>query len=80
MNNWLNAHPTIKAILTISLKNAVNAVLTNGSLMVMLSDVFNVHSAAGWWNILKATASVIGAREGMIWIPKLLKWSTTNGA
>lgn len=67
---------TIKAILIVSLKNAVNALLMNTAFMAMLPTIFTLHTTAGIWNILKMAGAVVGAREGMIWVPKLIKWST----
>lgn len=71
-------NPTLKNILIISAKNAVNAVLTNSALMAMMSETFNLHSWDGVKHILMAAGSVIGSREAMIWIPKLLRWSTND--
>ena len=69
---------TLKLWLIIALKNAVNAIITNASLIAMLHGAFNVTTAAGWWNIGKATLSVVVAREVIVWGPVLLKWTTTN--
>jgi hypothetical protein len=71
-------NPTLKALLVNIGKNAVNAILTNATLMAMLGDVFNVHTAAGWWNIGKATVGVVVGREAAVYIPKLIAWSTTS--
>jgi hypothetical protein len=68
----------MKNFLLIVLKNALNAILTNAALMTMLGGTFNIHTTDGIWNIGKATLSVIGAREALVWIPVLLKWSSTN--
>lgn len=74
----MEINPTIKAILIVSTKNAVNALLTNAAFMAMLPTIFNIHSQAGWWNILKMAGATIGARESMIWVPKIIKWSTVT--
>lgn len=68
----------LKSFLDVVAKNAVNAVVTNAALMAMLSDVVNVTTAHGWWNIGKVTLGVIGGREFVIWLPVVLKWSSTN--
>lgn len=68
----------MKNFFTIVLKNAINAILTNGALMAALPGVFHFHDHNGIWNIAKLTGSVIGAREVMVWLPILLKWSSTN--
>jgi hypothetical protein len=67
--------PKLKAFLIIALKQAVNAILTNGGLMAMMGNHFNFHSWAGFRHVLYATASVIGGREAMVWLPRLLTWS-----
>ena len=69
---------TLKNILEIAAKHAVNAILTNSGLMLMLHGAFNITSPDGWWNIGKATLSVVIAREALVWIPVLIKWSSTN--
>ena len=68
----------MKNFLMIVLKNAVNAVITNASLMVMLHGAFNMSSSAGWWNVGKATLSVVIAREVVVWGPVVMNWTTTN--
>jgi hypothetical protein len=68
----------IKNFLTIALKNAVNALLTSSALMALNWGAFNFTSKAGWWNLAKVCASVIGAREATVWGPILLKWSVTS--
>lgn len=72
-------NPSLKNFLLVVFKNAVNAVLTNAALMVLLHGAFNTNTSAGWWNLGKATLSVIVGREAAVWIPIVLKWSNTNG-
>ena len=74
----LSLNATLKNYLLIVVKIAVNAVLTNSALMALLPTVFNMHDAAGWWNLLKLTGSSIAAREAMVWVPIWLKWSETS--
>ncbi len=69
---------TLKRFLMISLKNAVNAILTNAALMATMSGWFHVHSWTGIQHILMATGSVVLSREAMVWGPKILKWSTSG--
>lgn len=69
----------VKDVLVIAAKNAVNALLTSSAFMAMMSGAFNIHSTNGWWNLGKAALGVVGAREAMVWIPRLLKWSQSNG-
>jgi hypothetical protein len=71
---------TLQKVLVISTKNAVNAILTNVALMGMLHDFLNITTRVGWYNIGKVTLSVVVAREAMVWVPALLKWSTSNGS
>lgn len=68
----------MKNFLMIVLKNAVNAIITNASLMTMLHGAFNLYSKAGWWNIGKATLSVVIAREIVVWGPVVMRWTTTD--
>jgi hypothetical protein len=70
--------PWVKNFFTIVLKNAINAVLTNAGLIAMLHGDFNLYSTRGLWNIGKAALSVVAAREGAVWLPILLRWSSTN--
>ena len=67
-----------KKIAVIAAKHAVNAILTNSGLMLMLHGAFNTYSRAGLWNIGKATVSVVIAREAVVFLPQILKWTTTN--
>jgi hypothetical protein len=73
-------NPKLKNILIITLKNAVNAVLTNAALMGMLHNLLDVTTRNGWWNIGKVTMATVAAREAMIWVPELLKWSTSTSS
>ena len=68
----------IKRVLIICAKNAVFAFLTNSALMLQWHSIFNFHNLPGVWAVTRATLSVIGAREGLIWIPIIMKWSQTG--
>jgi hypothetical protein len=68
----------LKNFLLISLKNAVNAVLTSSAMMAFNWGAFNFTSHEGWWNLGKICLSVILAREATVWLPILLKWSATS--
>lgn len=70
---------TFQRVLIISAKNAVNAILTNASLAAMLPKTFTVFTAAGLIAMVKVCAAVVASREAMVWIPKLLAWSQSNG-
>lgn len=67
-----------KNILVVATKNAVNAVLTNAALMAKFPTVFHAHSREGLFNLAYGIGSVVLARETMVWLPKVLKWSNTN--
>jgi hypothetical protein len=74
----LALHPKLKRYLIIALKNAVFAVLTNSALVFQWHFIFNFDNWAGVYAVLRATGSVIIARETLIWLPKLLKWAQTD--
>jgi len=69
---------TIKKILTISLKHAVNSLLVNSAFLALFPATFQVHTRAGWFNLAKSALAIIGSREAMVWVPKVLKWTTTD--
>jgi len=71
-------NPQVKNFLTITVKNAVNALLTSSALMAMNWGAFNFTSKSGWWNLGKVCLSVVSAREVTVWLPLLLKWSVTS--
>lgn len=72
---------TLKSILIVTLKNAVNAIITNAGLMAtMHSQFYLTGNWKGIEHIGMAALSCVAAREGMYWGPKLLAWSQqTNG-
>lgn len=76
----LALHPTLKKVLVILAKNSVYAVLTNSALMIQWHDIFNFNNLPGLWAVTRLTATVIITREGVIWLPVLLKWSQTNAS
>jgi hypothetical protein len=69
--NWAKTSPITK--------NAVNAALL--SLMQMYHDPAdnNFHNWHGIKGILWQMGAAVVAREGIVLIPKILKWSQTNG-
>jgi len=70
--------PTVRSFLIASAKNAINAVITNAALIAAIHDQFNLSTANGWIHIGKLTASVILAREAVVWGPRLLAWSQSS--
>lgn len=73
--------PMLKRALIISSKNAVNALLTNSVLMTMLHQWHSLNTRSEWAQIGEVALSCVLAREGIIWLPKILAWSqsATNG-
>jgi hypothetical protein len=70
----------LKSALTIAAKNAVNAVIVNSGLMLMIHNVFNTYTKSGLYNVGKATIATIVAREIVVWGPVIYTWSTTNAS
>ena len=68
----------IKTILIISAKHAVNAVLTNAALVAMFHQFFGLYSKLAFEHMLGVAAATVASREAMVWIPKILKWSTSG--
>ena len=67
----------MKNFLLICLKNALNAILTNTTLLATMPTTFNF-TQAGIIAMLKVAGGCVLAREGSVWLPVLLKWSTTD--
>ena len=67
-----------KNILTIILKNAINALLTSSAMMAFNWGAFNYKTADGWWNLGKLVLAVVASREAAVWLPIILKWSSTS--
>lgn len=66
---------TVKKVLILSAKHAVNALLTNAGLAAMMPKTFNLHHLAAFG---EAALSVVIAREAMVWLPVVAKWSQSN--
>ena len=71
---------TLRNLAIIFLKNAVNALIVNAGAWLILPANFNLHNVDAMWNIAKLAGVTILSREAAVFIPKLLKWSQTNGA
>jgi hypothetical protein len=69
---------TLRNAFIVALKNAVNALIVNVGAWWILPANFNFHNTAAIWNIAKLAGITVLAREAAIWVPVLLKWSTTN--
>jgi len=71
-------NPKLRLFLIVFAKQAVNAVLTNSALISLLGDWSKFGTRASWILIAKTTASVVAAREVMVWGPKILAWSQST--
>lgn len=65
----------LRRILNISLKNAVNSLLTNSAFLTATGNWHTLNTRAGWVSVLYLAGSTIVAREGIVWLPKILAWS-----
>lgn len=68
----------LKNLVIIFVKNALNALLTSSAMMAFNWGAFNYTTKAGWWNLGKLVLAVVGSREAAVWLPILLKWSSTS--
>jgi hypothetical protein len=69
----------LKRFLVIAAKNAVNAALLSLAVVYHNPTQYNYTSVLGLWNIGKfILLPAVAIREGMIWVPLLLKWSSTG--
>jgi len=75
MNDW---RLTLRNFGVIALKNAVNALLVNTGAWLILPANFNLGNKAAVWNIVKLALVTVGSREAAVWVPKLIKWSSTD--
>lgn len=69
---------TLRNFFIILAKNAVSAIVANVALMAMFSNVFTIHTAAGWIAMAKAAGAVVLGREVALLLPIIVKWSNTN--
>jgi hypothetical protein len=75
MTSWTM---TVRNFFIIVLKNAVGALIVNVGAWFILPANFNFHNTDAIWNIAKLAGVTVVAAEAKVWIPVLLKWSTTN--
>ena len=71
---------TLKSTLIVAAKNAVNAALLSGIQIYHDPADNNWHTKHGLYGIAWSIGSAIVAREAIVWGPRLLAWSKTNGA
>lgn len=73
-------NPTLRSFLINSGKHAVNALLTNATLMTLFGEWAQLDTRTEWWHILQVAFGCVVAREATVWLPRLLLWSqSTNG-
>lgn len=70
----------VRNVAIMILKNAVNAAVLAGIQIYHDPMDNNWHTKHGLIGIGWMMASAVLAREGTVLIPRLIKWSTTNGA
>lgn len=69
----------LKRFLIIAAKNAVNAALLSLAVVYHNPSQYNYTTVMGLWNIGKfILLPAVAIREGMVWVPLLLKWSSTG--
>ena len=73
MPQWL------KDSLVYTAKNAVNAALLMSMQLYHDPVDNNFHNWHGFKGVLWQIGAAILSREALVWGPKLIKWSTTNG-
>jgi len=71
-------NPQLKNVLVISAKQGLNALLVNTAASQFWPQIFTIHTKAGLFNFLYLIGAQVGAREVAVWLPVLLRWSTTN--
>jgi hypothetical protein len=74
-NGWTM---TLRNFLIIVAKNAVGALIVNVGAWWILPANFNFHNTAAIWNIVKMAVVTVIAAEVKVWLPSIIKWSTTN--
>lgn len=69
----------VLTVLNVAVRNAVNAGILSLAVVYHNPSEYNYTSWAGIWAILHVIViPAVAIREGMVWIPKLLQWSSTN--
>jgi len=72
-------NPTVKTVLINIAKNAVNAALLSLGPVYHNPSQYNWNTALGLWNIAKfVVVPAIVIREGIVYVPQILKWSQTT--
>jgi hypothetical protein len=71
---------SIKNGLIFAAKNAVNAALVAVGPILATPQSYNLNTGAGLKHVGILMGSAVVSRELMVWVPKLMKWSSTNGS
>lgn len=71
-------NPKLKSFLIVSVKQAINALLTNSTMTVLFPQFMGWHTGEWWINVGKVAFATVAAREALVWGPKLLKWTQTE--
>jgi hypothetical protein len=71
-------NPKLKLILTISLKQAIGAVLASSLIASQWRFIFNFDNHAGQLAVLRLLGSIVVGREIQVWGSKVGKWIFSN--
>lgn len=67
----------LKSFFIVFAKNAVNAAILSLAIVYHNPGDYNYTTAHGIWDIFHLIViPAVAIREGMIWIPLIIKWST----
>jgi hypothetical protein len=69
---------SVENVLIIAAKNAVNAALTSLTPIFATPQAYNLNTKAGLEHVGLLVAGAVASRELMVWVPKLMAWSTTQ--
>jgi len=70
--------PKLKLILSITLKQAIGALLASTLISSQFHVLFNFDNRAGIFAFLRVAGSVVIAREVQVWGGRVYKWLFTN--
>jgi hypothetical protein len=70
-------NPAVKNFITVFLKQAVIGGSTTVSAIWQAPATFNLSSLHGWEHVGLLMLGAVGAREAMVWGPKLLAWANS---
>jgi len=70
-------NPAVKQFLIVFAKQAVIGASTTVSAVWQAPATFNLNTIHGWEHIGLLMLGAVGAREAMVWGPKLLAWANS---